>query len=289
MISDREHTTSRHRTSLKIRRIAVLKRALKRQSLEEEQKCAERKRDKGNTETRDGKGLVNATRCECVEVRTAITDRTREVDPQFRKVAIKTRLPNRHGKHRQPDNHAITWLHSLAGRSPEVVLVYDDETDIGPSWDFSYSNAIVDNTTHTTCVGSCTARGKCACLKAQKQWTSKWGVKGFAYSPKKHLKTYDHPVFECNSRCQCSPTCRNKNRNGDCYIFDIDFWYLQGTHHSNAGEVDEDVTRAPEGDHYSMDCKDIGNEKSYQYRTLTNALVRQPMQDNQTKQVLIPC
>ncbi|KAL1657650.1 SET domain-containing protein, partial [Schizophyllum commune] len=122
--------------------------------------------------------------------------------------------------------------------------------------------------------------------------TSKWGVKGFAYSPKKHLKTYDHPVFECNSRCQCSPTCRNKviyhephasveirrvegkgwcvfngpgpieagvpvgflagemvtrqegedrafrsqNRNGDCYIFDIDFWYLQGTHHSNAGE-----------------------------------------------------
>lgn len=31
-----------------------------------------------------------------------------------------------------------------------MVLVYDDETDIGPSWDFSYSNAIVDNTTHTT-------------------------------------------------------------------------------------------------------------------------------------------
>ena len=28
--------------------------------------------------------------------------------------------------------------------------MYDDETDIGPSWDFSYSNAIVDNTTHTT-------------------------------------------------------------------------------------------------------------------------------------------
>ncbi|KAI5885493.1 uncharacterized protein SCHCODRAFT_02520093 [Schizophyllum commune H4-8] len=253
--------------------------------MEKDQKDAKRKREKVKTEARDSKGLENATRCECVEVRTAITDRTREVGyfrpdrqtPHVRKLAIKPRLRTRHGKHRQGVNHAIG--------SPEVVLVYDDETELGPSWHFSYSNAIVDNTTHSTCVGSCTARGQCACLKAQKQWTSNWGVKGFAYSPKKHLKTFDHPVFECNSRCRCSPGCRNKNRNGECYVFDIDFWYLQGAHNSTAGEVDNGMTRAPEGDHYSVDCKDTGNI----LKPLVRPKLRQPKQGNQAKQVLIPC
>ncbi|KAF5352882.1 hypothetical protein D9757_012102 [Collybiopsis confluens] len=95
--------------------------------------------------------------------------------------------------------------------------VDDDEST--PPWEFYYTNDMwlgegVSPPSRVELVG-CDCEGKCTkktckCWKRQEEHTQPYGIDGFMYDSNGLLKMPGHPVFECNSLCNCGEECRNR-------------------------------------------------------------------------------
>jgi hypothetical protein len=110
-------------------------------------------------------------------------------------------------------------------RAPPIRIYNQFDDEPCPAFEFVYSNQIWYDTEiggpnykdlkGCDCVGGCSENSKtCACLARQEYWTNdprpeEGRFPGFAYEDGL-LKDRSYPTFECNWKCGCDDTCRNR-------------------------------------------------------------------------------
>ncbi|KIK61605.1 hypothetical protein GYMLUDRAFT_568043 [Collybiopsis luxurians FD-317 M1] len=102
---------------------------------------------------------------------------------------------------------------------PIRILNEVDDEESTPPWEFLYTNEMwlgegVEPPSRVKlegcdCEGKCTKK-TCKCWKKQEQHTLSYEIQGFMYDQNGLLKASGHPVFECNSLCNCGEECKNR-------------------------------------------------------------------------------
>jgi hypothetical protein len=109
-------------------------------------------------------------------------------------------------------------------RAPPIKIYNPIDKEPCPAFEFVYSNEMWYDTEigapnykdikGCDCVGGCENNSTtCACLARQEYWTNdprEEGHEGFAYADDGTLLDRSYPVFECNWKCGCDETCRNR-------------------------------------------------------------------------------